>query len=336
MNSTYIANYIVHSAALSAWRAGDVLLPAAWYTVLPLYGEEVSKVGYRGRHELVSPHEVAPENDAFRMVQLPADANGFAVFTGRTLTYICLCLTHNNAAQALRRVPMFEHHPGKLKLDAHDAGVHVGTYLNGLRLFGVTEDYSYFGHQGGLDGLGECWLDPEGKLVFAYVRCNSRHGFESERLPKDFLEWALDCRATGSRARDSGKNQGVGGSMTNRERAKIEGGRSMTKSKEMLSFEDWLYEHNTPGSNKAGSYVTVIEHIGQILRKLPQFADLPVDICTIDDVAKLREIRKAVLAEQKKPHGGIFDGTVLTEGYWANNFCSATVANLIRFKGLSA
>ena len=77
----------------------------------------------------------------------------------------------------------------------------------------------------------------------------------------------------------------------------------MTKSKELLAFEDWLYAHNTPGGNKAGSYVTVIEHIGPILRKLPQFADLPVDICTIDDVAKLRAVRAAVLAEQKKPDG---------------------------------
>ena len=106
----------------------------------------------------------------------------------------------------------------------------------------------------------------------------------------------------------------------------------MAKSKQMLDFEDWLYEHNTPGSNKAGSYVTVIEHIGPLLRKLPQFADIPVDICTIDDLAKLREIRTAVLDEQKKPDGGIFAGSVLTEGYWANNFCSATVTNLIRFK----
>ena len=106
----------------------------------------------------------------------------------------------------------------------------------------------------------------------------------------------------------------------------------MTKSKELLAFEDGLYAHNTPGSNKAGSYVTVIEHIGPILRKLPQFADLPVDICTIDDVAKLRAVRAAVLAEQKKLDGGIFAGTVLTEGYWANNFCSATVSNLIKFK----
>ena len=106
----------------------------------------------------------------------------------------------------------------------------------------------------------------------------------------------------------------------------------MTKSQELLAFEDWLYAHNTPGSNKAGLYATVIEHIGPILRKLPQFADLPVDICTIDDVAKLRAVRAAVLAEQKKPDGGIFAGTVLTEGYWANNFCSATVSNLIKFK----
>lgn len=106
------------------------------------------------------------------------------------------------------------------------------------------------------------------------------------------------------------------------------------KSKEMLAFEDWLYANNTPGSNKAGSYVTVIENIGPILRKLPQFADLPDDICTISDLAKLREIRKAVLAEQKKPDGGIFAGTVLTEGYWANNFCSATITNLIRFKSV--
>lgn len=105
----------------------------------------------------------------------------------------------------------------------------------------------------------------------------------------------------------------------------------MTKSQEMIAFEDWLYANNTPGSNKAGSYVTVIENIGPILRKLPQFADLPDDICTISDVSRLREIWKAVTAEQKKPNGGIFAGSVLTEGYWANNFCSATISNYIKF-----
>ena len=66
-----------------------------------------------------------------------------------------------------------------------------------------------------------------------------------------------------------------------------------------LAFERCSNAHNTPGSNKAGSYATVIEHIGPILRKLPQFADLPVDICTIDDVAKLRAVRAAVLAERR-------------------------------------
>lgn len=106
----------------------------------------------------------------------------------------------------------------------------------------------------------------------------------------------------------------------------------MLKSREMLAFEDWLFEHNTPGSNKADSYVVVIEHIGPILRKLPQFVDLPNDICTINDIELLKRIRNAVLTEQKKPDGGIFAGTCLTYSYWHANFCSATITNLVRFK----
>ena len=58
----------------------------------------------------------------------------------------------------------------------------VRQYLDGLKMYGLKDDYCYFGHQRGLDDMGECFLGPDGGLDFAYVRCNSREGFEFEAM----------------------------------------------------------------------------------------------------------------------------------------------------------
>ena len=126
----------------------------------------------------------------FRLVDLPDEATGFAVFTGCCLTYICLCSNHLEAVRRLRCVPSFGHHPGTRKLTAEFAETTVRQYLDGLKMYGLKDDYCYFGHQRGLDDMGECFLGPDGALDFAYVRCNSRDGFEACCIPPDLMaEW---------------------------------------------------------------------------------------------------------------------------------------------------
>lgn len=176
-----LVNFLKLHKALGAWSTCGRLIPASWYTVLPL----VSTLG-TNRAEVDIPnsltHGFVP-NDAFRLVKLPNEANGFAVFTGRCLTFICLCRTHDQAQQMVRMVPSFHHHPGTLKLDEKTAWGIVRMYLDGAKMTSIEERSCTFGHQEGMDGLGECHLGEDGGVDFAYMRCNSREGFVPCAIP---------------------------------------------------------------------------------------------------------------------------------------------------------
>lgn len=167
--------------ALTACRPCGRLIPASWYTVLPLKGTRLAKRPYAGEQSKPTFHQ----NDVFRLVDLPDEATGFAVFTGCCLTFICLCSNHQEAAQRLRCTPSFEHHPGARKLTEKFAAMTVQQYLDGLKMYGLKDGYCYFGHQCGLDGMGECFLGPDCGLDFAYVRCCSREGFEACCIPPE-------------------------------------------------------------------------------------------------------------------------------------------------------
>ena len=175
----------LHRALVACEPCGRII-PASWYSVFPLKGACLAKRPYAGENSKPAFYQ----NDVFRLVDLPDEATGFAVFTGCCLTYICLCSNHLEASQRLRCVPSFGHHPGTRKLTEKFAAMTVRQYLDGLAMYGLKDGYCYFGHQRGLDGMGECFLGPDGGLDFAYVRCNSRDGFEACCIPPDLMtEW---------------------------------------------------------------------------------------------------------------------------------------------------
>lgn len=183
--SSFSAFMNLHCALVACEPCGRII-PASWYSVFPLKGERLAKRPYAGEN----PKPTFHQNDAFRLVDLPDEATGFAVFTGCCLTFICLCSNHQEAAQRLRCTPSFGHHPGTRKLTERFAEMTVRQYPDGLKMYGLKDDYCYFGHQHGLEGMGECFLGPDGGLDFAYVCCNSRKGFAPCGIPPDLMaEW---------------------------------------------------------------------------------------------------------------------------------------------------
>lgn len=170
---------VIHRALIDFKPCGR-LIPASWYTVLPLTSDNLAKRPYLGKN---CREGFNIPNDIFRLTVLPDSATGFAVFTGCCLTFICLCASHDEAQQMLRHTPSFRHHPGTRKLTEEFARLTVCQYLDGVRMFGLNEGYCYFGHQSGLDGMGECFLGPDGGMYFAYIPCCSRNGFEPYCVP---------------------------------------------------------------------------------------------------------------------------------------------------------
>lgn len=177
-----IGKFLNFNRAMTQVEPSGQLVPVAHYTFLPLKAKCISLC--EECRIIQSGFKCNNTNDAFRTAQLPAAANGFAVFTGRTLTYICLCRSHSEASWAIRCVPPYEHHPGTLKLNEELAIQIVLTYLNGLDMFGLDgdNDYVYFGHQRGVE-YGEASLGKDGKLFQLHVVCNSREGFIPKRIP---------------------------------------------------------------------------------------------------------------------------------------------------------
>lgn len=177
----------LHRALVAWYPCGDLVTVSFElnYKVLPLRGTYLVQRSYKGKHVAESTFST---NEIFRVAKLPDDATGFAVFTGCCLTFICLCSTSVRAAQMLRCVPSFTHHHGQRLLSDDYAWCTVQQYLDGLRMFGIERDYCYFGHQKGLDGLGECFLGPDGGLDFAYIPCYSRAGFEPGCIPVELMQ----------------------------------------------------------------------------------------------------------------------------------------------------
>lgn len=108
----------------------------------------------------------------------------------------------------------------------------------------------------------------------------------------------------------------------------------MNESESFLAYKLYVETKSAPGSGKPKAYLIVLERIGKILRKNPSFAFIPDDITIIKNFELLQKLYEFVKEEQKKPNGGIFDGTDLTKGYWdpKYSFCSAAIKDFIRFR----
>ena len=112
----------------------------------------------------------------FSQTKLNREATGFAVFRGKTLCFIFLCGTHEDAERILHRMPTPEvrFHAGIV--DADLAMQKIAMVLAGTALFNYKQDdppYAYFGHQPGVFTKSEAFLTKDLKLNYMYLLCNS-------------------------------------------------------------------------------------------------------------------------------------------------------------------
>ena len=111
----------------------------------------------------------------FSQTKLSQEATGFAVFRGKTLCFIFLCGTHEDAERILHRMPTPEvrFHAGQV--NAESAMQKIAMILSGTALFNEQDNppYAYFGHQAGIITKSEAFLTKDRKLDYMYLLCNS-------------------------------------------------------------------------------------------------------------------------------------------------------------------
>ena len=63
----------------------------------------------------------------------------------------------------------------------------------------------------------------------------------------------------------------------------------------LSDFRDFIYETNTPGSNKAGSYVRALKYLNVMLRECsPEWKDLG-DVFEVDSIDTLKKLHRLAL-----------------------------------------
>lgn len=87
---------------------------------------------------------------------------------------------------------------------------------------------------------------------------------------------------------------------------------------------------NTPGSNKASSYISALNYLGPILSKYSRQFSTVSTVWKIQSPRLVQELYDYVLQEQKKGGDGIFKEKERTS-YWRNNYYSAALKSYKEF-----
>ncbi len=96
------------------------------------------------------------------------------------------------------------------------------------------------------------------------------------------------------------------------------------------SFEDYLFQTNKPGSNKAASYLRAIELLSPILKAKGGDFREDHDVLTIDNPERIRSLYQFILEQQKLGEDGIFNGES-PSSYWRDRYFSAALNQYYRF-----
>ena len=100
----------------------------------------------------------------------------------------------------------------------------------------------------------------------------------------------------------------------------------------LSDFTDFIYETNTPGSNKAGSYVRALKYLNVMLRECsPDWEDLG-DIFEVDSIATLKKLHRLALDEGVKGEASIFAQADVPPSYLKNRFCAGALRALIGYR----
>ena len=100
----------------------------------------------------------------------------------------------------------------------------------------------------------------------------------------------------------------------------------------LSDFRDFIYETNTPGSNKAGSYVRALKYLNVMLRECsPEWKDLG-DVFEVDSINTLKKLHRLALDEGVKGETSIFAQADVPPSYLKNRFCAGALRALIGYR----
>ena len=100
----------------------------------------------------------------------------------------------------------------------------------------------------------------------------------------------------------------------------------------LSDFTTFINETNTPGSNKAGSYVRALKYLNVMLRECsPDWEDLG-DIFEVDSIATLKKLHRLALDEGVKGEASIFAQADVPPSYLKNRFCAGALRALIGYR----
>ena len=100
----------------------------------------------------------------------------------------------------------------------------------------------------------------------------------------------------------------------------------------LSDFTNFINETNTPGSNKAGSYVRALKYLNVMLRECsPDWKDLG-DIFEVDSIATLKKLHRLALDEGVKGEASIFAQANVPPSYLKNRFCAGALHALIGYR----
>ena len=100
----------------------------------------------------------------------------------------------------------------------------------------------------------------------------------------------------------------------------------------LSDFTNFINETNTPGSNKAGSYVRALKYLNVMLRECsPDWKDLG-DIFEVDSIATLKKLHRLALDEGVKGEASIFAQADVPPSYLKNRFCAGALRAVIGYR----
>ncbi len=100
----------------------------------------------------------------------------------------------------------------------------------------------------------------------------------------------------------------------------------------LAAFTDFVNETNTPGSNKAGSYVRALKYLNVMLRDhSPQWKDLG-DVFSVDSIETLKRLHKFTLAEAQKGSASELAKADVPPSYLEGRFCAGALRALIGYR----
>ena len=99
-----------------------------------------------------------------------------------------------------------------------------------------------------------------------------------------------------------------------------------------VDFTSFINDTNTPGSNKAGSYVRALKYLNVMLRECsPEWKDLG-DVFEVDSIDTLKKLHRLALDEGVKGEASIFAQADVPPSYLKNRFCAGALRALIGYR----